>query len=106
MLGHGVALQGHLCSILRLGHFPQDHARGKWPFRARGLAGGWPPLSADPGEAGIQVPTRRIFELIIVTEILFLPARSTLRLWGKKQLAIRQLGSPLHLAGEVIVTLV
>jgi hypothetical protein len=52
------------------------------------------------------VPTRRIFELIIVTEILFLPARSTLRLWGKKQLAIRQLGSPLHLAGEVIVTLV
>lgn len=52
------------------------------------------------------VPTRRIFELIIVTEILFLPARSTVRLWGKKQLAIRPPGSPLHLAGEVIVTLV
>lgn len=52
------------------------------------------------------MPTRRIFELIIVTEILFLPARSTVRLWGKKQLAVRAPGSPLHLVGEVIVTLV
>lgn len=61
--------------------------------------------SADPGRRA-QVPTRRIFELIVVTEILFLPARSTVRLWGKKQLAIRPPGSLLHVAGEVIVTLV
>lgn len=52
------------------------------------------------------MPTRRIFELIIVTEILFLPARSTVKLWGKKQLAIRNPGTPLHVVGEIIVTLV
>jgi hypothetical protein len=52
------------------------------------------------------VPTRRIFELIVITNVLFWPARSTVRLWGKKQLATRQPGDLLHGAGEVIVTLI
>jgi hypothetical protein len=51
------------------------------------------------------VPTRRIFELIVITNVLFWPARSTVRLWGKKQLATQNPGSILHGVGEVIVTL-
>jgi hypothetical protein len=51
------------------------------------------------------VPTRRIFELVIVTNMLFWPARATVRLWGKKQLATSQPGSIWHGVGEVIVTI-
>jgi hypothetical protein len=51
------------------------------------------------------VPTRRIFELIVITNVLFWPARSTVRLWGKKQLATATPGTVMHGIGEVIVTL-
>jgi hypothetical protein len=51
------------------------------------------------------MPTRRIFELIVITNVLFWPARSTVRLWGKKQLAAAQPGSIRYGAGEVLVTL-
>jgi hypothetical protein len=51
------------------------------------------------------VPNRRVFELIVITNVLFWPARSTVKLWGRKQLAVRAPGSFLHGAGEVIVTL-
>jgi hypothetical protein len=51
------------------------------------------------------VPTRRIFELIVITNVLFWPARSTIRLWGKKQLATQSEGSVLYTLGEVTVTL-
>lgn len=51
------------------------------------------------------MPTKRIFELIVVTNILFWPARSTVRLWGKRQLAVAQPGTILHTAGEVIVSI-
>jgi hypothetical protein len=51
------------------------------------------------------MPTRRIFELIVVTNVLFWPARSTVKLWGRKQLASRNPGTVLHGAGEVIVTI-
>lgn len=51
------------------------------------------------------MPTRRIFELIVVTNVLFWPARSTVKLWGRKQLAVRPTGTLLHGAGEVIVTI-
>jgi hypothetical protein len=54
---------------------------------------------------GGAVPTRRIFELVVITNVLFWPARSTVRLWGKKQLAVAAPGTFLHGAGEVIVTL-
>jgi hypothetical protein len=50
------------------------------------------------------MPTRRIFELIIVTQILFWPAKATVRLWGRKQLTTRQPGDTLHGVGEVLVT--
>jgi hypothetical protein len=50
------------------------------------------------------VPTRRIFELMIVTSILIFPARATVKMWGRKQLATRQEGTPLYAVGEVVVT--
>jgi hypothetical protein len=51
------------------------------------------------------MPTRRIFELIVVTNVLFWPARSTVRLWGRKQLAVSQPGQLRYGVGEAIVTL-
>jgi hypothetical protein len=69
------------------------------PFHVRGRAAR--PLNLLEG----VVPTRRIFELIVITNVLFWPARSTIRLWGKKQLAVRDPGTVLHGVGEVLVTL-
>jgi hypothetical protein len=60
------------------------------------------PITASYGG---QMPTRRIFELIVITNVLFWPARSTVRLWAKKQLATQPPGSILHGTGEVIVTI-
>lgn len=51
------------------------------------------------------MPTRRIFELMIVTGILLWPARKTVHTWGKKQLAEHQMGQTLHGVGEVIVSI-
>lgn len=51
------------------------------------------------------MPTRRIFELIIITNVLFWPARSTVHLWGQKQLTQRAPGTVMHGLGEVLVTL-
>jgi len=50
--------------------------------------------------------TRRILEGMIIVNVLFWPARSTVKLWGKKQLASGQPGSIRYTVGEVIVTLV
>ena len=50
------------------------------------------------------MPTRRIFELMIVTGILLWPARATVRMWGRRQLAVHQEGEFLHGVGEVLVT--
>jgi hypothetical protein len=44
--------------------------------------------------------------MVIIVNMLFWPARSTVRLWGKKQLATNQPGTVMHGVGEVIVTLV
>jgi hypothetical protein len=52
------------------------------------------------------VPTRRIFELMVVTSILIFPARATVKMWGRRQLATREPGSFLHGAGEVVVTVI
>lgn len=51
------------------------------------------------------MPTRRIFELIVITNVLFWPARSTIRLWGRMQLSAGAPGSVRHGVGEVICTL-
>ena len=50
------------------------------------------------------MPTRRIMELIVITNVLFWPARKTVLTWGRKQLAVNQPGSIWHGAGEIIVT--
>ena len=50
------------------------------------------------------MPTRRIFELMIITGVLLMPARATVRLWGKRQLGARAEGTPLHVLGEIVVT--
>jgi hypothetical protein len=51
-----------------------------------------------------RMPTRRIFELMIITGVLLLPARATVRLWGKRQLGAQPDGSALHTLGEIVVT--
>ena len=50
------------------------------------------------------MPTRRIFELIVVVGVLLMPARATVRTWGKRQLAVNEPGSVMHGVGEVLVT--
>jgi hypothetical protein len=50
------------------------------------------------------MPTRRIFELVIVTTVLIFPARSTVRTWAKRQLGSQPENSVLHTIGEVVVT--
>ena len=50
------------------------------------------------------MPTRRIFELIIITGVLLFPARQTVRLWAKRQLGSQPEGTLLHGIGEVVVT--
>lgn len=51
------------------------------------------------------MPTRRIFELIIVSGVLLMPARATVRAWGKRQLCVQQPGTVLHGVGEVVVSI-
>jgi len=51
------------------------------------------------------MPTRRIFLLTVITGCLLMPARSTVRAWGKRQLLANQPGSLFHQAGEVVVTI-
>ena len=50
------------------------------------------------------LPTRRIFELVVITGVLLFPARATVRLWAKRQLGSQPEGSVLHGIGEVVVT--
>jgi hypothetical protein len=51
------------------------------------------------------MPTRRIFLMTVVVVVLALPARATVRAWGKRQLIAREPGTVLHGAGEVVVTI-
>lgn len=53
----------------------------------------------------VRMPTRRIFVLVVITGTLLMPARATVRAWGKRQLIARQPGTVLHGAGEVVVTI-
>jgi hypothetical protein len=43
--------------------------------------------------------------LTVIVGALLMPARSTVRAWGKRQLIAREPGSVLHGAGEVVVTI-
>jgi hypothetical protein len=49
--------------------------------------------------------TRRIFEGIVIINLLFWPARKTVHTWGQKQMATHQPGDFMHGAGEVIVSI-
>lgn len=51
------------------------------------------------------MPTRRIFELAIVTAILARPAFGLVDLWARKTLGTSQPGSVSHGAAEVLVVL-
>jgi hypothetical protein len=42
--------------------------------------------------------------LIVMTVTLMLPARQTVRQWGRRQLGINQEGTLMHGVGEVLVT--
>jgi hypothetical protein len=51
------------------------------------------------------VPTRRIFELTVIVGVLLMPARATVRTWGRRQLAVHDPGTVMHGVGEVLVTI-
>jgi hypothetical protein len=51
------------------------------------------------------VPTRRIFELVLIEIILARPAFGTVRLWAHKTLGSSQPGTILHGIAEVLVVL-
>jgi hypothetical protein len=54
---------------------------------------------------GGGMPTRRIFELVVVTSVLLWPAKGTVKLWGRKALATYPVGHPIHGVGEVLVNI-
>jgi hypothetical protein len=51
------------------------------------------------------MPTRRIFELMIVTAALARPVFANLRLWAHKTLGSTQPGAFTHGLAEILVTL-
>lgn len=51
------------------------------------------------------MPTRRVFELMVVTVILATPALGTVKLWAKKTLATHDQGTLSHGVGEILVVL-
>lgn len=59
---------------------------------------------ANAGEVD-PVPTRRILELIVVTDVLLKPVFGTVRLWAHRTLGVSQPGSIRHGVAEVLVIL-
>ena len=51
------------------------------------------------------MPSRRIFELVIITSVLLWPAKGTVKLWARKTLAAYPEGHTIHGVGEVLVTI-
>jgi hypothetical protein len=51
------------------------------------------------------MPTRRIFELIIVTGMLGRPVMGSIRLWGMRTMGATAPGSVMHTAAEVAAIL-
>jgi hypothetical protein len=54
---------------------------------------------------GHYVPTRRIFELIIVAGVLLHPAMGLVHLWAKKTLDTHEPGTILHGVAEIATVL-
>lgn len=51
------------------------------------------------------MPTRRIFELVVITSVLLWPAKGTVKLWARKTLATYPTGHVIHGVGEVLVNI-
>lgn len=52
------------------------------------------------------MPTRRIFELMIVTAILVRPAFGLIHLWGAKTLDSQQPGNIMHGVAEIVTVII
>lgn len=52
------------------------------------------------------MPTRRIFELIIVTAILVRPTFGLIHLWANKTLKAQQPGTFMHGAAEIVTVII
>lgn len=50
----------------------------------------------------LAVPTRRIFELTLITIVLWDLGKGTVRLWTRKTWSSTQPGSPTHSAAELV----
>lgn len=48
------------------------------------------------------MPTRRIFELMLITMVLWDCGKGTVRLWTRKTWATTQPGSPAHSTAEIV----
>jgi hypothetical protein len=55
-----------------------------------------------PRPGGPTVPTRRIFEMTVVTIMLTRPVFGSVRLWSVKTMANTQPGTVLHTVAEVL----
>lgn len=51
------------------------------------------------------MPTRRIFELIIVTGILMVPAKGLLKMWAAKTLNTSDPGTIPHGAAQIVTVI-
>lgn len=51
------------------------------------------------------MPTRRIFELTVVTAVLLTPALGSVKMWARKTLATHDQGTFSHGLGEMLVVL-
>lgn len=52
------------------------------------------------------MPTRRIMELVVLTDVLLTPVRGMARIWAHKTLGTTQPGSLLHGVAEIVVIMV
>lgn len=59
-----------------------------------------------PADTGDTMPTRRIFELMIVTAILVRPAFGLVHLWAAKTLNNPEVGPLAHGAAEIVTVLI
>lgn len=54
---------------------------------------------------GLPLPTRRIFELVVITVVLMKPTLGLVHLWSKKTLDTHEPGTILHGIAEIATVL-
>lgn len=62
-------------------------------------------LQTFPIPQGVSVPTRRVFEMTVITVLLLHPVLGLARLWAAKTLAETRPGSVVHGAAEIVTVL-